>query len=91
MVELTVNQIPIVPEFAETTFKSRGVTCEAIISYILQESRKKITSLYVILSRVRTLKGLFMHEKLTEHDFKYFRPPQNFLEEVLNWIGSIED
>ncbi len=39
------------------------------------------TSLYVVVSRVTTLKGLFLCEKLTADDFKYFRPSKSVLRE----------
>ena len=80
-VTIHVKQIPIVPAFAVTTFKLQGVTCESIMAYILEESGKTSTSLYVILSRLRKMKGLFLYSKLTEKDFNYFKPPKKALEE----------
>ena len=90
VVTIHVKQIPIVPAFAATTFKLQGVTCESIMAYILQESGKTSTSLYVILSRVRKMEGLFLYNKLTEKDFHYFKPPKKALEEEkrLKELGS---
>lgn len=76
---IKMTQMPISPSFAATTHKLQGTTCAAIFSY--NEAGRQPTSLYVILSRVTNLKGLFLCEKLSSADFKFFRPSREVLEE----------
>ncbi len=71
-----ITQMPLAPAIAATTYKLQGKTCKGVVLYSLNEPGRQRTSLYVAASRVTTLKGLFLCEKLTEDDFKYFRPSQ---------------
>ncbi len=57
------------------------MTCEAEVSYTLNEPGRQNTSLYVVASRVTALKGLFLCEKLTKDDFEFFRPSESILRE----------
>ncbi len=58
-----ITRIPIAPAIAAITYKLQGMTCEAEVSYTLNESGRQNTSLYVVASRVTALKGLFLCEK----------------------------
>ncbi len=51
------------------------------MSYSLNEPGRQNTSLYVLPSRVNSLRGLFLYEKLIEKDLQFFRPSQSVLQE----------
>ncbi len=73
--------MPLAPAIAATTYKLQGTTCKGVLLFSLNEPGRQRTSLYVAASRVTTLKGLFLCEKLTEDDFENFRPSQSVLRE----------
>ena len=57
-VTITRKQLPITPAFAMTDYKAQGKTMEKAIIDI--ESCSSLQSLYVMLSRVKSLQGLLI-------------------------------
>ena len=76
-----MTQIPITPAFSATVHKLQGKTCDAVLAYVFDERGRQKTSLYVVCSRVTKLSGLYLYQKLTSEDLKYFRPPLKVIEE----------
>jgi ATP-dependent DNA helicase PIF1 len=76
-VSLKLTTYPLVPSYALTVEKIQGATLDGIVLGTLHHSsRKSFPSalLYVALSRVRRLQGLFLTEPLT---FEDIRAPSN--------------
>ena len=62
-----INQIPVNSSDAITGHKLQGLTKDQLIVYSWNKSTSWI---YVVLSRVRTLKGLFLLKRLRLRDIK---------------------
>jgi hypothetical protein len=65
-VNLTLNHFPIIGNFATTGHKLQGKT---MANLIIAEWRDTENWAYVVLSRVKTLAGIFLLEALPEHFF----------------------
>lgn len=81
---MTMRQLPFVPAFSATTYKVQGVTADALLSFPFFSTcpvTSLFAALYVVLSRVRTSKSLFLLEKITKRHQKHFVPPKELLQE----------
>jgi len=81
------KQLPLLPAFALTDYKAQGKTLSRVI--IDLQSCKRISSVYVMLSRATSLDGLlilrpFDHRKLRSHSSGDFRKEMRRLD-VLNY------
>lgn len=65
---LEVTQLPFSMAYASTTYKLQGATVGALFIPEIRGRGCKTTSLYVMLSRIRSLKSLFLLRPLTLHD-----------------------
>ena len=80
----TMKQIPVNASDAITGNKLQGLTKDNLIVYSWNKSTMWI---YVVLSRVRTLKGLFLMKSLKLSDIK---PPSSDYLAFMNRIKNIE-
>jgi hypothetical protein len=64
-----MHQLPCVLSLVLTGHKTQGLTTDSIILACLAPKDKSGVSgwLYVILSRVKTIKGLFLREKIEKN------------------------
>ncbi len=60
-------------------YKLPGTTCEAAVSYTLNETGRQNASLSIVLFRAPTLKGLFLCEKLTTDQFQVSHIRNSFI------------
>ena len=79
-----ITQMPINANEAISGHKLQGLTKDNLIVYSWNRSTSWI---YVVLSRVRTLKGLFLMKKLKLSDIK---PPSREYLEFMNHIKNLE-
>ena len=83
----SIYTMPITPAYALTIEKIQGITFQAMaLGPLKHSSRKSVqrSTLYVALSRVKTLNGLYLMEHLTLSDV---RPPSD---EVLTEIARLK-
>ncbi len=64
-----ITQIPIAPAIPATSYKIQGMTCEAVISYTLNEPGRQNISLYVVAYRVTKFKRSVSSRKINERRF----------------------
>lgn len=67
---ITRKQFPITPAEAKTVHKSQGCTCDEVFVDLADSKFLKTSMVYVAYSRVTSLKGLYIAEKLTIPSFK---------------------
>ena len=79
-----MTQVPVNSSDAITGNKLQGLTKDSVIVYSLNRNTNWI---YVVLSRVRTLKGLFIMKRLKLIDIK---PPSREYLEFMNHIKNLE-
>lgn len=90
---LRMTQIPFVPAFASTTYKVQGTTAPAVVAFPFLHGcpgKPSSAALYVVLSRVRTLKSLFLTESLTEESLRHFAPSEELVTEY-NRLQALHD
>ena len=80
-----ITQLPVNTSDAITGHKLQGLTKDNLIVYSWNRSTSWI---YVVLSRVRTLEGLFLMKKLKLSDIK---PPSRDYLEFMNHIKNLEN
>lgn len=81
---MKMTQLPFVPAFASTTYKVQGLTTDGIVAFpFLKGSpgRPSTAALYVVLSRVRRLKDVFLMRQITQAERQYFVPRPELLNE----------
>ncbi|KAG1713432.1 hypothetical protein DVH05_001219 [Phytophthora capsici] len=79
---ISICQIPVVPAYSLTTEKCQGLTVDKMILAPLQHSTRRVpqhSSFYVAVTRVTTLKQLYLMEPLTKKFLEYFVPNGNAL------------
>jgi hypothetical protein len=74
---LSIQQLPIVPYHSSTYHKAQGLSCDKLLP-----TDGDPLMLYVGLSRVRTLDGLYMREPLTIAAAQRAKPPVELLREI---------
>lgn len=84
---IKMSQFPLVPAFVRSVHKFQGATEERLVidSFRLQGLRytPPTASLYVSLSRCRSLNGLILHQRLSRDLVNYFKPdPELVIEET---------
>ncbi|OWZ04872.1 hypothetical protein PHMEG_00023151 [Phytophthora megakarya] len=80
-----VTQVPLIPAFAITSDKSQGLTVERMVLGPLRHSSRinpQRTSFYVAVTRVKTMKQLYLMERLTPEYLGYFKPSEAALAET---------
>jgi hypothetical protein len=77
----TLVQLPLVPYHATTFHKAQGVSCDKVCLWQVPTSGDSLM-LYVGLSRVRTLAGLYMREPLTAAAARRAAPSIDLLKEI---------
>jgi hypothetical protein len=77
-------QVPINLSLAITGHKLQGMTLDILI---LSEINLKANWLYVLLSRVTTLQGLYLMKPLT---MEMFKAPSRNLRRELEWLRCLE-
>lgn len=83
--KIQLKQIPIVPSFCVTSYKVQGMTVPGIISLPFfgnVGACPSYASLYVVLSRAKSISDVILLEKICERHVSYFKPPQSLL---LEW------
>ncbi|KAI9348154.1 hypothetical protein BDR26DRAFT_948318, partial [Obelidium mucronatum] len=84
-------QFPIILSYACTPEKMQGVTLKNhLIVTPLSRKGMKPQTLYVTLSRVKTLIALYLTERVTRQYLTKFRPPKHFVRKTLDLIQKIE-
>lgn len=81
---LQLTQFPFVPSFASTTYKVQGITSDGVTAFPFFKGcsvRPPRASMYVVLSRVRSLDSLYLFEKITEEQVRFFTPSFELLSE----------
>ena len=77
----TLLQFPLVPYFASTFHKAQGLSCDALCVWEVPMAGDTLM-LYVGLSRVRTLAGLFLRQPITPGAVGRAAPSIELLEEI---------
>ena len=82
-VQITRNQFPLIPAYSITDYKSQGATMKNCIVDLRKPpgTCKHFHSLYVMLSRVATLNGLYVLCEFTDDDLQV-QPPPNLKKEI---------
>jgi hypothetical protein len=84
----SISQFPLTPAFCITGHKTQGQTISKLAIHLRTSgTRPPQAWLYVQVSRVRTLNGLFFFRRLTMDDVKHFRPHPT----VLNAMHFLEE
>ncbi|KAI9332978.1 hypothetical protein BDR26DRAFT_993338, partial [Obelidium mucronatum] len=84
-------QFPIILSYACTPEKMQGVTLKNhLIVTPLSRKGMKPQTLYVTLSRVKTLIALYLTERVTRQYLTKFRPLKHFVRKTLDLIQKIE-
>lgn len=81
---MKMTQLPFVPAFASTSYKVQGMTTDGIVAFpFLKGSpgRPSAAALYVVLSRVRRLRDVFLVRSITREEMQYFVPGRELLDE----------
>ena len=71
-VKISGNQFPVISNSCTTGHKLQGCTVELILA---NDWYYGANWAYVVLSRVKTMDGLFIHQHLSENLTKYEKPP----------------
>ena len=66
---LSVVQLPIIANNATTGHKLQGATLKEIFVQVINNTKNW---LYVVVSRVKTLEGLFLRQKIKKSDLKIY-------------------
>ncbi len=77
---LSIQQLPIVP-YHSTYHKAQGLSCDKLCLWHVPTDGDPLM-LYVGLSRVRTLAGLYLREPLTIDAARRAKPPVELLREI---------
>ena len=72
---IKLQHFPVILNHGTTGHKLQGRTMAELV---IAEWSNMVNWVYVVVSRVRTLKGLFLFKKIPEND--NFAPPQNYLD-----------
>jgi hypothetical protein len=78
---LSIQQLPIVPYHSSTYHKAQGLSCDKLCLWHVPTDGDPLM-LYVGLSRVRTLAGLYLRELLTIAAARRAKPPVELLREL---------
>lgn len=81
---LKMTQLPFAPLYASTTYKMQGVSAAGVVAFpFIRGCPGSLSSaaLYVTLSRVWTLKALFMSEPISAAEMKHFVPHESVVEQ----------
>ena len=71
---VSITQIPLSVSVAATVYKLQGDTVKAIILPSPRGKGETKASMYVMLSRITSLSGLFLLKKFCTNDLQYFKP-----------------
>lgn len=88
---MSMKQLPLVPAYTVTTCKVQGVTADSILAFPFLSGcpgNPSFAALYVVLSRVRKISSLFLTERVTEKEVRYFKPPACLLAEERDSMKS---
>ena len=77
----TIKQLPISVSVAATMYKLQGETVKSVFIPSFRGKGENRSSLYVMLSRIKSLKGLFTSNLLSERDANFFKPQKSLLDE----------
>ncbi|KAG1694469.1 hypothetical protein DVH05_028660 [Phytophthora capsici] len=90
---ITIEQFPIVPAFACTTEKLQGKTCSdgVVVTPLHRKGGVPPQSLYVALSRAKTLEALTLTQPLTPDYIAKFKPSEADVEEMQRLISMIRE
>ncbi len=78
---LSIQQLSNVPYHSSTYHKAQGLSCDKLCLWQVPTDGDPLM-LYVGLSRVRTLDGLYMREPLTIDAAQRAKPPVELLREI---------
>jgi hypothetical protein len=78
---LSIQQLPIVPYHSSTYHKAQGLSCDKLCLWQVPTAGDPLM-LYVGLTRVRNLDGLYMREPLTIDAARCAKPPVELLREI---------
>ncbi len=87
---MKMRQLPFVPAFACTTYIVQGITADGLVPFPLIAGGlipPPFAALYVVFSRVRSLKSLFLNEAIGEEHVRRLKSPLELIEENIRLRG----
>lgn len=87
---VSITQAPLVLTFSLTTEKCQGLTVDKMVLAPLRHQTRRIpqkSSLYVAVTRVKSLNQLYLMAPLTKEFLEYFKPRSDALEETVRLMG----